>query len=311
MKRIPQEVLSGIAKLLKKICGTNTNFADIIIDEINNPLIKSLSFNKTKEGFLIVKFMAPLSSLTDNFSEIKHDFKCELKISNLGFQYSVIDKDNRKLGKVTRKYTLRCKKDSELTNFSRETFYEHKTKVDGIPYSSIDASNEIDIFSSSQQVSHEENKVKIIYFPSHRGELYVKEELDKYGLKMKVTNPLALELLSRLEYNILSVESNHSEHSEIWPILENSVVQLMKKESINYDKNWDAYHNEQIMFVGNNKYENHKNLNAGAMYFTYGSEERAIAKKYFEGSISIEEVLDIGEKLLLSYEEEAKNFKKR
>lgn len=301
MNKIPQEILINIEELLKKLCETNQNFAGIIMNEISTPLIKSISFHKNNEGLLIVRFLSSLSHLSDySMLGIELNYECELKISDHGFQYEKIcitDND-------TYKYTLRCKKNLEITDFSRETFHEYKYKStinDDIPYSMIKASNEIDRFNKFQQLSHEENEVDITCLPSQKGKLYVKKVLDKRGLVMRVTNSLALELLNRLGYDVLSVESNRSECSQIWPILENSVIQLVKKESINWDNDWDGYYNEQVMFVGDNKYASHKNLNAGAMYYTYSNEEREIAKKYFEGVISIDEVMNAGEQILLTY----------
>ncbi len=311
MKKIPQEILIEIDRLLKKLCEKNINFADMIIKEINNPLNRSISFHKEKEGLLIVRFTASLSFDNDCFDYTKYDCKCELKISNSGFQYekvSVTGKVDRRLGKYTRKDVLKCKKNSELTSFSKERYSESKRKESfDILSTLIHASNEIDIFNSSQQVSHEENKVELFCYPSHKGELYAKKILDNFGLVMKVTNPFALELLNRLEYSTQSVSINHSEHIQIWPILENSVVELIKKESVNSDRVWDAYYNEEMMFVGYNKYESHKKLKLRRIC----REEREIAEKYFEGSISIEEVLEKGKQLLLNYEEETKKYKNK
>lgn len=321
MKKLSEEILTDITKLLKNMCALNMDFADTIIDEISSPLIKSVSFNREKDGIFVVRFVAPYSSLISSlqynlYDDGKHSCKCKLKISNSGFQYekiSVEGRSNRRLGKVTYKYTLKCEKKSDFINFSKEKFSEYKGKKTAcIPYASIESSNEIDIFNSSKQVLREENEVQITCHPSPKGELYVKEELDKTDSIMEVTNPLALELLNRLGYSILSVGCNKSEHIEVWPILENSVVKLIKKEKKDYfiKDYWDPYYNEQDMYVGNNKYESHKKLKPVGMYYD-NKKEREIATKYFEGSISIEEVLKAGEKLLIEHEEEAKNFKMR
>lgn len=305
MNKKTQEILINIEGLLKKICEANQKYADVIINEINSPLIKSISFHKNNEGMLIVKFLSSLSHLNDySMVGTELDYKCELKISDCGFQYekTSITKNN------TYKYTLRCKNNLEITDFSRETFHEYKSTINyGVPYSTIKASNEIDRFNRIQQLSHEENKVDITCLPSRKGKMYVKKALDKHELAMSVTNSFALELLNRLNYDVLSVKSNRSECSQIWPILENSVIQLVKKESINWDNDWDAYYNEEIMFVGDNKYESHKNLDVGAMYYTYNEEEREIAQKYFDGIISIEEVLNTGKQILLNYEKKPKH----
>ena len=299
MKKIPQEILINIEMLLKKMCETNQKYADIIINEINSPLIKSISFRKNNEGLIIVKFLSSLSGLNGySMVDTELEYKCELKISNCGFQYEKISITNNDIYK----YTLRCQNNLESTDFSREIFHEDKSRINnGLPADSmIEASNEIDIFNSFQQLSHEENKVYIHCFPTRKGKKYVKKVLDKQGLVMRVTNSLALELLSRLEYDVLSVKSYRSECNQIWPVLENSVIRLVKQESINWDNIWDGYYNEQVMFVGDNKYESHKNLGEGAMYYTYNEENLEIAQKYFEGIISIEEVLNTGKQILLN-----------
>jgi len=286
------------------MCETNQKYADTIINEINSPLIKSISFRKNNEGWFIIKFLSSFSHLNDDsMVGTELDYKCELKFSDCGFQYEKISITNNN----THKYTLRCQNNLESTDFSREIFHEYKSTINnGIPYSAIEASNEIDKFNSYQQLSHEENKVYITCLPTRKGKQYVKKVLDKQGLVMKVTNPLALELLSRLEYDVLSVKSNRSECQQIWPILENSVIQLVKQESINQDNTWDGYYNEQVMFVGDNKYESHKNLGVGAMYYTYNKEEYEIAQKYFDGIIPIEEVLNTGKQILLNNEKKTK-----
>lgn len=47
------------------MCETNQKYVDIIINEINSPLIKSISFRKNNEGLIIVKFLSSLSDLND------------------------------------------------------------------------------------------------------------------------------------------------------------------------------------------------------------------------------------------------------
>jgi len=300
-----KEFLVLIQKLLDKFCETNSNFDNTIIDDLNNESIKEFNIIKNSGGQIKVAFSVMTPSIEEfSGSDDLVNYRCTLHINNTGFEYTkeTVHKSNRK-DDLIYSHILSCKRNANNTIFSKEKIGEYKS-TNGIltPYRNIKANNEINIYDNSQQLSREENKIDLKCLPSKLGEIDAKKELNEKKLKMSITNPFALELLERLGYSTKSVISNHSEHKEIWPILENSVVSLLNGESINYSEDWDAYYNEQILYVGDNDYESHKQLDEGAMFFAYGEEERKLAKQYFDGSIPIDQVLELCIPILVNHQ---------